>query len=81
MKNAVASEAAATPKLIDICCIVLAMVLAMLVSLSRDIGIDQRIHARVLQRGEKPETKGLKHDEPDRRARPDRGEQHEDQRR
>src|SRR6266699_3154317 len=31
MKNAVASDAVATPKLIDICCIVLAMVLALLV--------------------------------------------------
>ena len=30
MKNAVASEAVATPKLIDICCIVLAIVLALL---------------------------------------------------
>src|SRR5271165_3650601 len=31
MKNAVASDAVATPKLIAICCIVLAMVLALLV--------------------------------------------------
>jgi hypothetical protein len=34
MNSAVVSEAAATPKLIDICCIVLAIVLAMLVSAS-----------------------------------------------
>jgi len=33
-KNAVASPAAATPKLIDICCAVLAMELALLASLS-----------------------------------------------
>ena len=32
MKTAVTSEAAATPKLIDICCMVLAIVLALLVS-------------------------------------------------
>jgi hypothetical protein len=31
IKNAVTSEAYATPKLIDICCMVLAMVLALLV--------------------------------------------------
>ena len=31
MKNAVASDADATPKLIDICCMVLAMELALLV--------------------------------------------------
>ena len=34
MKNAVASPAAATPKLIDICCSVLAMELALLVCAS-----------------------------------------------
>jgi hypothetical protein len=33
-KNAVVSPAAATPKLIDICCMVLAMVLALLASCS-----------------------------------------------
>jgi hypothetical protein len=34
MKNAAASDAVATPKLIDICCMVLAMELALLVSTS-----------------------------------------------
>ena len=52
MNTAVTSEAAATPKLIDICCIVLAMVLALLVSASRDVRIGQRVHAGVLQRRE-----------------------------
>ena len=54
MKNAVASPAVATPKLIDICCTVLTMELAALVSSSVDIRVDQRIHARVLQRREAP---------------------------
>ncbi len=46
MNTAVVSDAAATPKLIDICCIVLAIVLAMLGIRLADVRVDQRVHAR-----------------------------------
>ena len=67
-KNAVASPAAATPKLIDICCMVLAMELALLVCCFGDIGIDQRIHARVLQRSETSIAERLQRRSANRRA-------------
>ena len=44
-----------------------------------DIGINERVHAGVLQRGEEPENEDLDHDEPDRSARADGGKQHDHQ--
>ena len=79
MKNAVVSPAAATPKLIDICCMVLAMELALLVLSSVDIGINQGIHAGVLQRREGAIAERLQHDDPERRAGPDGREQHQEE--
>jgi hypothetical protein len=52
-RKIVASDAIATPKLIDICCTVLAMVLPLLSSASFQVGKRQRIHADVLNRREK----------------------------
>ena len=43
-----------------------------------DVGVYERVHTRVLQRGKESEAEGLKHDEPDRRARSDSGEQYKD---
>ena len=79
MNNAVVSPAAATPKLIDICCMVLAMELALLVSIVRDIGINQGIHAGVLQRHEGAVAERLQHDDPERRGGPDGREQHQEE--
>jgi hypothetical protein len=44
------SDDTATPKLIDICCMVLAMLLPMLVSALGEVGVDERVHAGELQR-------------------------------
>jgi len=59
MKAAVVSDAAATPKLTDICCIVLAIVLAMLAFFFGNVGVGQRVHARELERRKKTEGHGL----------------------
>jgi hypothetical protein len=39
-----------------------------------DIGVDKRIHTGVLQRRKKSKKQSLKHNEPDRRERPDSSE-------
>ena len=70
-KKTVTSDAEATPKLMAICCIVLAMELAPLACSSRDIGIDKRVHACVLQRREEPVEENFCHDQPHRGALPD----------
>ncbi len=74
-KYAVTSEAVATPKLIDICCMVLAMRAGAADLLVRHIRIDQRVHAGVLQRSKKSVAEQLQHDQPDRRAHADCREQ------
>ena len=79
MKTAVSSDAVAMPKLIDICCMVLAMELALLVCSSDDVGIDQRVHAGILQRAEEPVAECQNHDEPNRRAHSDGREKPDEQ--
>jgi len=71
MKKAVVSPAAATPKLMDICCAVLAMELALLVSASMISAYTRVFHARILQRLEGSVAEGLQHDDPDRRGESD----------
>ena len=44
-----------------------------------DVGVNQRVHARVLQRGEEAIAKRLHDDEPSRRVSADSGEQHDHQ--
>ena len=44
-----------------------------------DVGIDQRVHAGVLQRAEEPEAERLHHDQPDRRAHSDGCEKQNEQ--
>ncbi len=81
MKKAVTSEADATPKLMAICCMVLAMELAVLACSSVTSAVNQRVHAGVLQRREESIAEHLRHDQPDRRALADGGEQQDQQRR
>ena len=51
-KKEVARPAMATPKLMESCCMVLAMVLAALGLLVGGVGVDQGVHAGVLEGGE-----------------------------
>ena len=72
-KNAVIRDVLATPKLIDICCAVLAMEAGGAGLLFIDFGVDQRVHAGVLQRREESVREELNDDQPNRSANADGG--------